>query len=94
MDKIMDNISWTVINIIIGVILLFFILREVVCWYYKINERIDLQKQQIALLKKIIYEKEFVLKSEESNNQIIDKEEKKETSKTETNTEKEQLSAD
>jgi len=60
LDKITDNISWTVINILIGVILLFFILREVVCWYYKINERITLQKQQIELQKKILYEKEFV----------------------------------
>lgn len=72
----MDNIAITVIGIIIGIILLFLILREVVCWYYKINERIDLQKQQISLLKKILYEKEFVIKQEETNSKPILKEEK------------------
>lgn len=90
----MDNIVITIIVILVGVILLFIILREVVCWYYKINERIELQKQQISLLKKILYEKEFVLRSEESNNQVITKKDIEETSNAETNTEKEQLTTD
>lgn len=35
----------TIIAVIIGVIAVFVILREVFCWYFKINERIDLLKK-------------------------------------------------
>jgi hypothetical protein len=39
----------------IGVtILLFLALRELVCWYYKINKRIELMEDQNSLLKKIL----------------------------------------
>jgi hypothetical protein len=33
-----------ILGIIIGAIILFFILREVNCWYWKINERVALLK--------------------------------------------------
>lgn len=36
---------------IIGIIVL---LREVVCWYWKINEQIRLQKEIIRLLQKLV----------------------------------------
>ena len=40
--------------VIIGIAIVVFIaLREVFCWYYKINETIKLQKEQIRLLLKI-----------------------------------------
>lgn len=34
----------------------FIILRELMCWYYKINERIKLQKEANRLLKKLVGE--------------------------------------
>lgn len=43
------------ILVIVGIILLvFLILREVMCWYWKINERITLQQETNLLLKKLI----------------------------------------
>jgi hypothetical protein len=35
-------------------ILLFFLLREVMCWYYKINKQIELQKETNDLLSKLL----------------------------------------
>ncbi len=35
------------------VILVFLLLREVACWYWKINERINLQSKQLAILEKL-----------------------------------------
>ncbi len=35
------------------IILVFILLREFNCWYWKINERIRLQKEMIELLKEI-----------------------------------------
>ena len=34
-------------------ILIFLLIREVFCWYYKINKRVSLQKRQIELLELI-----------------------------------------
>ena len=34
-------------------ILIFLLIREVICWYYKINKRVSLQKRQIELLELI-----------------------------------------
>jgi len=34
---------------------LFLLLRELICWYYKINERIRLHKETNALLKQLLY---------------------------------------
>lgn len=47
----------TIVGIIIVtaiVVGLLFVIREIVCWYFKINERIDLQKETNKLLIKII----------------------------------------
>ena len=41
---------WTIIISII----LFFILREVFCWYYKINDIKNIMEEQRDLLKKIV----------------------------------------
>jgi uncharacterized protein YgiM (DUF1202 family) len=40
-----------VFGIIIGVIVLFLICRELICWYYKINRIVALLEDQICLLK-------------------------------------------
>lgn len=39
------------IAVIVLLVILFLIFRDMVCWYWKINERITLQKQQIELSK-------------------------------------------
>ena len=39
---------------IVVVIILFLLCREIICWYYKINERITLQTETNELLKKIL----------------------------------------
>ena len=36
------------------IILIFLVLREVNCWYWKINERVSLMKKQNLLLQKLI----------------------------------------
>jgi len=46
-----------VIIIIIVIVVLFLIGRELLCWYYKINERIELQKETNDLLRKLIDQK-------------------------------------
>ena len=40
--------------IVVCAVIAYFLLREVFCWYYKINERIKLQNETNDLLKKII----------------------------------------
>ena len=35
---------------------LFFICREIICWYYKINTRLDQQRQTNVLLEKLYKE--------------------------------------
>ena len=35
------------------VVVIFLVCREVVCWYAKINERVNLLEEQIELLKEI-----------------------------------------
>lgn len=35
-------------------IILYFILRELNCWYWKINQRIELQKETNDLLRKLV----------------------------------------
>ena len=41
------------IGIIVGIIFLLFVFREVNLWYFRINESIKNQEEQIRLLKKI-----------------------------------------
>lgn len=55
----MEFLSPTALIIILVVaILLFFALREVNCWYWKINRQIELQHEIIDLLKKLNDHKE------------------------------------
>ena len=52
-----NNSVIIIIIIIIGFcLLLFLILRELACWYLKINERIELQKETNSLLKGMLRE--------------------------------------
>lgn len=44
----------TILIVIFVLIGLFLLLRELNCWYWKINERIDLQKEQNQLLRQIL----------------------------------------
>ena len=44
----------TLIVVIAIAVLLFFVCREIICWYFKINERIRLLEEQNALLKKLL----------------------------------------
>jgi len=49
----MDNTIETAIIILVVIIIISFLVREVTCWYWKINESIDLQKQILAQLQKL-----------------------------------------
>ena len=54
----MESYYSGIITILIIIVVLFFVLREVNCWYWKINERIKLQNEIITLLKQIVYNKQ------------------------------------
>ena len=43
-----------ILLIIAMVVVVFLILREVVCWYFKINERVKLQSEINAIHKEIL----------------------------------------
>lgn len=43
-----------IIGVVIAVILVFLVLREVVCWYFKINERNNLLREQVEQNKHIL----------------------------------------
>ena len=43
----------TLYIVIVVIILVFLALREINCWYWKINERVGLLKEQNLLLKRI-----------------------------------------
>jgi len=47
-----NNIETMLITIVV-IVGVFLLLREILCWYWKINQRVSLQKEQIELLKKI-----------------------------------------
>ena len=55
------------IVVLLALILLFFFLREVNCWYWKINERIELAHRQNMLLDKILHH----VAGESSSSKII-----------------------
>ena len=42
------------IGVLIGAVVLFFILREVFCWYWKINRIVELLEQQNSLLSSML----------------------------------------
>ena len=46
--------SSTTAIIFILIIVVWLIIRELICWYYKINERIKLQKETNELLEKLL----------------------------------------
>jgi hypothetical protein len=50
----MGNLTGSLVIGLIFFIVLWLILRELVCWYYKINERISLQIKTNQLLEKLI----------------------------------------
>jgi len=54
----MENAQSIILITILIVVIFFLILREVNCWYWKINERVTLQKEQISILEKILKELE------------------------------------
>ena len=43
-----------ILLIIAATVVVFLILREVVCWYFKINERVKLQIESNAIQKEIL----------------------------------------
>lgn len=52
----MDSAISTILIVIAILAIIFLILREVMCWYWKINDRISLQKEQNLILKRILDE--------------------------------------
>ena len=62
----MENTLLTIIIVIVILMVVFLVLREVNCWYWKINERISLQQEQNSVLKKILEE----LKNDPKSKQI------------------------
>lgn len=51
---VIGGMEITIIIYIVLAIVLFLILREVACWYWKINERKNLMEEQNELLKELI----------------------------------------
>jgi len=68
MDLLYTKTDWPdlspVLYIILIAVLVFLIIREVICWYLKINKRVELLTEQNLLLKKIF---------EQLGGEIIDK---------------------
>ena len=48
------DLTGIIIITIIGVILIFLICRELVCWYWKINKMVELINEQNLLMKQLI----------------------------------------
>jgi len=73
----MDNNALEIIFytiLVIGVIIvLFLLLREVICWYYKINERISLQIKTNELLETLIKNTSTSTSNQSSTNNFINK---------------------
>ncbi len=59
----------TIIIIIIVVLVLFFLLRELNCWYWKINKRIELTENQNKLLENILLQLTYKSDSSKSRNE-------------------------
>lgn len=51
--KILTSDS-TIIGIIVIAIFVFFLIRELVCWYYKINKQIKIQQAILETMLKIL----------------------------------------
>lgn len=54
MNPVTTNILMVSVFLLFFLFLIWLILREVFCWYYKINERISLQKETNTLLEKLL----------------------------------------
>ena len=52
MDITHDQLQ-NVLVLLMGCLFVFVLIREVMCWYWKINERVDLQKKILAELVKM-----------------------------------------
>jgi len=52
MDITHDQLQ-NVFVLFMGCLFVFVLIREVMCWYWKINERVDLQKKILAELVKL-----------------------------------------
>jgi len=48
------DLTGIIIITIIGVIIIFLICRELVCWYWKINKMVELINEQNLLMKQLI----------------------------------------
>ena len=55
-----------IIGIIIGILSFFTVLRDLFCWYYKINEQIEISKKTNDLLADILKQ----IKGEQTDNVI------------------------
>lgn len=66
------NIRDLIITILIVLIIVFLLIRELNCWYWKINERIKLQKDTNFLLRKILNK----LNNDDFSVQLTDEEKK------------------
>lgn len=53
MDSLTSIDFWQLLFLLAILIAVFFVFRELVLWYYKINERVELLKQNNALLSEI-----------------------------------------
>ena len=60
----------TILIVLVVLIVIFFLLREVNCWYWKINKTIELQTEHNMILKSIL---EYLEKSDHNitNNEVI-----------------------
>jgi len=63
-----QEIIVSIVSLIV-LILLFLALRKFVCWYYKINKRIELMEETNHLLKKLITESPEEETSDIKNNE-------------------------
>lgn len=68
----MNDQTNILIFIIAASIAVFLILRELMCWYYKINERVKLQQETNRLLAELIKQNSGEPKSAESKVEIVD----------------------
>lgn len=48
-----SRIFWMIVIMIVIGILIFLAIRELICWYYKINKMVENQEEIIRLLRKI-----------------------------------------
>ena len=68
------NITGTIIFVLVAFVLIFLILREFFCWYWKINQRVGYQQTMSDMLyqqqKDIVMIKKYLLKSQKMTNLI------------------------